>query len=87
MGLSSRRRGGKLGWALCFGIVDGEEELDVTVQLQKSPLLKHRNVAPVVAVWQWAAVAATNTQGQQVQLADVAEVQETTGPDVIIMWI
>jgi len=24
-----------------------------------------------------------NTQGQQVQLADVAEVRETTGPDVI----
>jgi len=53
------------GWALCFRISMGKEELDVTVQLC-NVLSKHRAATYSNRQQQL-------SQGQQVQLADVAE--------------
>ena len=73
-----------LGGRFASEFVDGKEELDVTVQLQnvfvETPE-QLRQLSLYSRVQQSA--AATDTQGQVVQLADIAEVRETTGPDVI----
>ncbi|HAA33109.1 MAG TPA: acriflavin resistance protein [Cyanobacteria bacterium UBA8553] len=63
-----------LGGRFASDFIDGKEELDVTVQLQ--------NVF-VETPEQLRQLSLYGSRGQQVQLADVAEVRETTGPDVV----
>lgn len=79
-----------LGGRFASEFVDGKEELDVTVQLQdvfvETPdqlrqLSLYSNQIPQTPPSDTAAV--TNPQGGQIQLADVAIVRETTGPNVI----
>jgi HAE1 family hydrophobic/amphiphilic exporter-1 len=79
-----------LGGRFASEFVDGKEEIDVTVQLQdvfvETPdqlrqLSLYSNAVPLV---QTTAELEENTGlGQRVQLADVADVYETIGPDVI----
>ncbi len=77
-----------LGGRFASEFIYGNEEIDVTVQLQnvfvETPeqlrqLSLYSNQVPQAST----DAAMSNRQGQQVQLADVAEVRETTGPDVI----
>ncbi|KYC43684.1 hypothetical protein WA1_00495 [Scytonema hofmannii PCC 7110] len=79
-----------LGGRFASEFVDSKEELDVTVQLQdvfvETPdqlrqLSLYSNQIPQTPPSDTAAVP--NTQGGQIQLADVATVRETTGPNVI----
>jgi HAE1 family hydrophobic/amphiphilic exporter-1 len=63
-----------LGGRFASKFVDGKEELDVTVQLQD---------VSVETPEQLRQLSLYSSRGQQVQLTDVAEVRETTGPDVI----
>lgn len=63
-----------LGGRLASDFIDGKEELDVSVELQN---------AFVKTPEQLRQLPLYTNRGQQVQLADVAEVRETTGPDVI----
>jgi HAE1 family hydrophobic/amphiphilic exporter-1 len=73
-----------LGGRFASEFVDGKEELDVTVQLQNVFVETPEQLRQLSLYSRGQqSAAATNTQGQQVQLADVAEVRETTGPDVI----
>ncbi len=73
-----------LGGRFASEFVDGKEELDVTVQLQNVFVETPEQLRQLSLYSRGQqSTAATNTQGQQVQLADVAEVRETTGPDVI----
>lgn len=90
MGLSESEVGAMveaaLGGRFASEFVAGKEEIDVTIQLQdvfvETPeqlrqLSLFSNSASQVQA------DASNPIGQRVQLADVAEVYETTGPDVI----
>ncbi|PSB28942.1 efflux RND transporter permease subunit [Chlorogloea sp. CCALA 695] len=77
-----------LGGRFASEFVDGKEELDVTVQLQnifvQTPeQLRQLSLYSNRGQQIQSEAAVSNTQDQQVQLADVAEVRETTGPDVI----
>jgi HAE1 family hydrophobic/amphiphilic exporter-1 len=63
-----------LGGRFASNFVDGKEELDVTVQLQN---------AFVQTPEQLRQLSLYGRGGRQVQLADVAEVRETSGADVI----
>jgi HAE1 family hydrophobic/amphiphilic exporter-1 len=62
-----------LGGRLASEFVDGKEELDVSVELQNTFVQTPEQLRqlPLYA------------RGRRVQLSDVAEVRETTGPDVI----
>ncbi|MER3589361.1 MAG: acriflavin resistance protein, partial [Mastigocladus sp. ERB_26_1] len=62
-----------LGGRIASDYIDGKEELDVSVELQNTAVETPEQLRqlPLYA------------QGRQVQLGDVAEVRETTGPDVI----
>jgi HAE1 family hydrophobic/amphiphilic exporter-1 len=62
-----------LGGRIASDYIDGKEELDVSVELQNTSVETPEQLRqlPLYA------------QGRQVQLGDVAEVSETTGPDVI----
>ncbi|AFY48948.1 cation/multidrug efflux pump [Nostoc sp. PCC 7524] len=62
-----------LGGRIASNYIDGKEELDVSVELQNTAVETPEQLRqlPLYA------------QGRQVQLGDVAEIQETTGPDVI----
>jgi HAE1 family hydrophobic/amphiphilic exporter-1 len=62
-----------LGGRIASKYIDGKEELDVSVELQNTAVETPEQLRqlPLYA------------QGRQVQLGDVAEVNETTGPDVI----
>ncbi|HIK06042.1 MAG TPA: efflux RND transporter permease subunit [Trichormus sp. M33_DOE_039] len=62
-----------LGGRVASNYIDGKEELDVSVELQNTAVETPEQLRqlPLYA------------QGRQVQLGDVAEIQETTGPDVI----
>jgi hydrophobic/amphiphilic exporter-1 (mainly G- bacteria), HAE1 family len=87
-----------LGGRIASDFIEGKEELDVTVKLQNvfvetpeqlrqlSLYSNSSQSAPPNQAsdgnTQTNAIQANN-QGRQVQLADVAEVRETTGPDVI----
>jgi hydrophobic/amphiphilic exporter-1 (mainly G- bacteria), HAE1 family len=62
-----------LGGRFASDFIDGKEELDVSVEL------KNTFVTTPEALRQLPLF----TRGRQVQLADVADVRETTGPDVI----
>lgn len=63
-----------LGGRLASEFIDGNEELDVSVELQdifvKTP--EQLRQLPLYT-----------SRGQRIQLSDVAEVRETTGPDVV----
>ncbi|MBW4572927.1 MAG: efflux RND transporter permease subunit [Tolypothrix carrinoi HA7290-LM1] len=81
-----------LGGRFASEFVDGKEELDVTVQLQnvfvKTPeqlrqLSLYSSQIPQVLLTENSQQSMTTAQGGQVQLADVATVEETTGPGVI----
>lgn len=63
-----------LGGSLASDFVDGTKELDVTVKL-KDTAVNTPNELRQLAVY--------SPRGEQVQLEDVANVIETTGPDVI----
>ncbi|PSM46605.1 acriflavin resistance protein, partial [Chroococcidiopsis sp. CCALA 051] len=63
-----------LGGRIASDFIDGKEELDVSVELQD---------LFVETPEQLRQLPLYTSRGQQVQLADVAEVRETTGPDVI----
>ncbi|WP_404785213.1 efflux RND transporter permease subunit [Altericista sp. CCNU0014] len=63
-----------LGGRFASHFVDGKEELDVVVQLED---------AAVQTPEQLRQLPLFTRGGQQVQLGDVAEVRETTGPDAI----
>ncbi len=63
-----------LGGRLASEFVDGKEELDVSVELQNQGVTTPEQLRQLPLY---------SRRGQQVQLADVAEVRETTGPDVI----
>ncbi|NHC37850.1 efflux RND transporter permease subunit [Scytonema millei] len=63
-----------LGGRIASDFIDGKEELDVSVELQN---------LFVETPEQLRQLPLYTSRGQQVQLADVAEVRETTGPDVI----
>ncbi len=62
-----------LGGRLASNFIDGKEELDVSVELKDTTVSTPEQLRqlPLFA------------RGRQIQLGDVAEVQETTGPDVI----
>ena len=62
-----------LGGRLASNFIDGKEELDVSVELQDTTVSTPEQLRqlPLFA------------RGRQIQLGDVAEVRETTGPDVI----
>lgn len=62
-----------LGGRLASTFIDGKEELDVSVELQNTAVTTPEQLRqlPLFA------------RGRQIQLSDVAEVRETTGPDVI----
>lgn len=81
-----------LGGRFASEFVDGKEELDVTVQLQnvfvKTPeqlrqLSLYSSQIPQVQETGNSQQSISNSQGGQVQLADVATVRETIGPGVI----
>jgi hydrophobic/amphiphilic exporter-1 (mainly G- bacteria), HAE1 family len=78
VGLSEAEVGGMveaaLGGRLASQYMDGSEELDVSVELQNT-FVKTPDQLRSLPLY--------TSRGQQVQLQDVAEVQETTGPDVI----
>lgn len=63
-----------LGGRLASYFVDGKEELDITVEL-KSGMVQTPEQLRQLPIF--------GRGGRQVQLADVAEVRDTTGPDVI----
>jgi hydrophobic/amphiphilic exporter-1 (mainly G- bacteria), HAE1 family len=63
-----------LGGRLASDFIDGKEELDVSVELQNTFVQTPEQLRQLPLY---------SSRGQQVQLADVAEVRETTGPDVI----
>ncbi|MDV2995335.1 MAG: Cobalt-zinc-cadmium resistance protein CzcA [Chroococcidiopsis sp. SAG 2025] len=63
-----------LGGRIASDFIDGKEELDVSVELQN---------LFVETPEQLRQLPLYTNRGQQVQLADVAEVRETTGPDVV----
>lgn len=63
-----------LGGSLASDFVDGTEELDVMVQLQGSQVETPNDLRQLPLY---------SPSGAQVQLGDVASVNETTGPDVI----
>jgi len=63
-----------LGGRLASDYIDGKEELDVSVELQNSFVKTPEQLRQLPLY---------TSQRQQVQLMDVAEVRETTGPDVI----
>ena len=63
-----------LGGLRASEFVDGKRELDVTVELQNT-FVENPEQLRQLAIY--------NGNGQRVQLADVAEVLETTGPDTI----
>jgi hydrophobic/amphiphilic exporter-1 (mainly G- bacteria), HAE1 family len=62
-----------LGGRIASDFIDGKEELDVSVELQNAFVETPEQLRqlPLFA------------RGRQIQLGDVAEVRETTGPDVI----
>jgi HAE1 family hydrophobic/amphiphilic exporter-1 len=62
-----------LGGRLASNFIDGKEELDVSVELKDTAVTTPEQLRqlPLFA------------RGSQIQLGDVAEVRETTGPDVI----
>lgn len=62
-----------LGGRLASNFIDGKEELDVSVELKDTAVTTPEQLRqlPLFA------------RGRQIQLSDVAEVRETTGPDVI----
>ena len=62
-----------LGGRLASDYIDGKEKLDVSVELKNTAVTTPEQLRqlPLFA------------RGQQIQLGDVAEVRETTGPDVI----
>ncbi|KAB8317215.1 efflux RND transporter permease subunit [Tolypothrix campylonemoides VB511288] len=63
-----------LGGRIASDFIDGKEELDVSVELQNTAVTKPEQLRQLPLY---------TTRGQQVQLADVALVRETTGPDVV----
>jgi hydrophobic/amphiphilic exporter-1 (mainly G- bacteria), HAE1 family len=63
-----------LGGRFASEFIDGKEELDVSVELKNSFVQTPEQLRQL---------SLYTSRGQQVQLADVAEVRETTGPDVI----
>lgn len=63
-----------LGGRLASKFIDGKEELDVSVELQNTFVQTPEQLRQLPLY---------SRRGQQVQLADVADVRETTGPDVI----
>jgi len=62
-----------LGGRLASKFIDGKEELDVSVELQNTAVTTPEQLRQLSLF----------ARGRQVQLGDVAEVRETTGPDVI----
>ena len=63
-----------LGGRLASDFVEGGEELDVTVQLQDTSVENPEDLRQL---------SLYSPNGQRMQLTDVADVVETTGPDVI----
>lgn len=63
-----------LGGRIASDFIDGKEELDVSVELQNLFVQTPEQLRQLPLY---------TSRGQQVQLADVADVRETTGPDVI----
>ncbi|KAM3096127.1 efflux RND transporter permease subunit [Phormidesmis sp. 146-12] len=63
-----------LGGRLASEFLDGKEELDISVELQNTSVQTPEQLRQLPIFGQG---------GRQVQLSDVAEVQETTGADVI----
>ncbi len=78
LGLSSADAGAlvetALGGSLASDFVEGNQEIDITVKL-KDATVNNPNDLRQLAIY--------SPKGQQVQLADVAAIVETTGPDVI----
>jgi HAE1 family hydrophobic/amphiphilic exporter-1 len=80
-----------LGGRLASDFIEGKEEIDVTVKLQnifvETPEQLRQLSLYTNATQPISNTTQTNTiqvnQGRQVQLGDVAEVRETTGPDVV----
>lgn len=62
-----------LGGRLASNFIDGKEELDVSVELKDTAVTTPEQLRQLPLF----------TRGRQIQLSDVAEVRETTGPDVI----
>ncbi|AUT00682.1 acriflavin resistance protein [Nostoc sp. CENA543] len=62
-----------LGGRIASNYIDGKEELDVSVELQNTAVETPEQLRQLPLY----------SQGRQVQLGDVAEIKETTGPDVI----
>lgn len=63
-----------LGGRLASEFVDGNEELDVSVELQDTFVETPEQLRQLPLF---------TSRGQRIQLSDVAEVRETTGPDVV----
>ncbi|MEM5838746.1 efflux RND transporter permease subunit, partial [Pediococcus acidilactici] len=63
-----------LGGRLASNFIDGNEELDVSVELQDTF---------VETPEQLRQLSLYTSRRQRIQLSDVAEVRETTGPDVV----
>jgi HAE1 family hydrophobic/amphiphilic exporter-1 len=63
-----------LGGSLASDFIDGRDELDVTVKLQNAAVTNPGDLKQL---------ALYSPTGQRVQLSDVADVIETTGPDEI----
>lgn len=63
-----------LGGRLASEFLDGNEELDVSVELQDTFVETPEQLRQLPLY---------TTRGQPIQLSDVAEVRETTGPDVV----
>ena len=63
-----------LGGSKASDFVEGSEELDITVKLQNTAVKSPEDLRQLVLF---------SPTGQRLQLADVAEVLDTTGPDVI----
>lgn len=63
-----------LGGRLASEFIDGNEELDVSVELQDTFVETPEQLRQLPLY---------TSRGQRIQLSDVAEVRETTGPDVV----
>lgn len=72
-----------LGGRLASDFIEGKEELDVTVKLQNVFVETPEQLRQLSLYSNAGRETQSNNQGRQVQLADVASVVETTGPDVI----